>query len=57
MYCNDPIKAIDDIIYWIQYDSYYLTRDQQSSIEWRLRNVQSFIKEEYAKSKNQSEKT
>ena len=57
MYCNDPIKAIDDIIYWIYHDSYYLSRDQQSSIEWRLRNVQSFIKEEYAKSKNQSKKT
>lgn len=56
MYYDNPVKMIDDIIDYIDRDSYNLTRDQQSAIEWRLREVQTYIKDTYAKSGKQFSK-
>lgn len=56
MYCDNPVKAIDDVIDYINRDTYNLTRDQQSAIEWRMREVQTYIKDTYAKNGKQLSK-
>lgn len=47
MITDNPLKAIDEVIEFINHDSYFLSRDDQTSIEWRLREVQNFIAEKY----------
>lgn len=42
------IKALDEVVKLADQDSYNLTRDEQSSIEWRVRQVQDYIRELYS---------
>lgn len=46
---HNPLKTIDKIISDICHDTYTLTRDDIDSIEWRLREVQQYIKDTYKK--------
>lgn len=46
---NNPIKNIENVISDICHDTYILTRDDIDSIEWRLREVQQYIKDAYKK--------
>jgi len=46
---HNPIKIIDNLIEEINHDSYTLTRDDIDSIEWKLREIQAYMKELYAK--------
>lgn len=48
MITDNPLKAIDEVIEFINHDSYFLSRDDQTSIEWRLREVRNFIAEKYS---------
>ena len=41
------IKALDEVVKLADQDSYNLTLDEQSSIEWRVRQVQDYIRELY----------
>lgn len=44
---HNPLKILDQLIYDINHDSYYLTRDDQSAIEWRIQKLKNFINETY----------
>ena len=44
---NRLIKALDEVIKFADQDSYNLTRGEQSSIEWRVRQIQDYIRELY----------
>jgi len=46
---HNPIKKLEELIKYINHDSYVLTRDDIDSIEYRLRAIQEFIKEIYSK--------
>ena len=43
------IKVLDEVVKLVDQDSYNLTRDEQSSIEWRVRQVQDHIRELYSR--------
>lgn len=43
------IKALDEVVKLADQDSYNLTQDEQSSIEWRVRQVQDHIRELYSR--------
>ena len=43
------IKVLDEVVKLADQDSYNLTRDEQSSIEWRVRQVQDHIRELYSR--------
>ena len=43
------IKTLDEVVKLADQDSYNLTRDEQSSIEWRVRQVQDYIRELYSR--------
>ena len=42
------IKVLDEVVKLADQDSYNLTRGEQSSIEWRVRQVQDYIRELYS---------
>ena len=43
------IKVLDEVVKLADQDSYNLTQDEQSSIEWRVRQVQDHIRELYSR--------
>ena len=43
------IKTLDEVVKLADQDSYNLTLDEQSSIEWRVRQVQDYIRELYSR--------
>ena len=43
------IKVLDEVVKLADQDAYNLTRDEQSSIEWRVRQVQDHIRELYSR--------
>ena len=46
---NRLIKMLDEVVKFADQDSYNLTRGKQSSIEWRVRQVQDYIRELYSR--------
>lgn len=46
---DEIIRKLNEIIDDINRDSYYLTRTDQSAVEWRLNEIKNFIKELYVK--------
>ena len=44
----NPLKAIDRLVADVNRDSCYLSRDDMSAIEWRLREVREFVRKTYA---------
>lgn len=45
---NDIDKMLEDVIHLIGRDTYNLTRDDIDSVEWRVRDLQKYIRELYA---------
>ena len=43
------IKVLDEVVKLADQGSYNLTQDEQSSIEWRVRQVQDYIRELYSR--------
>lgn len=44
----NPLKTIDKLVADVNRDSCYLSRDDMSAIEWRLREVREFVRKTYA---------